>query len=317
MQTEQDRFFRETANTQLARFHDFLAARLKDSVRQHGHADEWDRVLASINPETRKLAFPQAGTLQLGSPDEDHEAALRQFLPWRKGPLQIGSTFIDTEWRSDWKWQRIHPHLPDLEGKRLLDVGCGNGYYLFRMLEEGADLALGIDPTILFNYQFALMQRFCPKNPAYLLPLKSEDLPSFNLFDAVFSLGVLYHRHSPLDHLQEVFSFLRPGGLLFLETLTLTGDESTLLIPRDRYARMPNVWCIPSTALLEIMLQRIGFVHVRTLDVTVTSTEEQRATEWMQFQSLSDYLDPDDPTKTVEGHPAPTRALLQAQRPKT
>ena len=237
------------------------------------------------------------------------------FLPWRKGPFQVGKTLVDTEWRSDWKWQRISRHIEPLEGKRVLDIGCGNGYHLFRMLGAGADLALGIDPTILFNYQFSLLQRLSQPNRAYLLPLRSEHLPQFGGFDTVFSLGVLYHRRSPIDHLKELLSFAKPGGELVLETLIVEGDQNTLLIPRDRYAKMANVWFIPSTSMLELMLRRAGFVDVKTVDVNVTSIEEQRATRWMKFQSLEDYLDPTDNTKTVEGYPAPARAVLVARKP--
>ena len=183
------------------------------------------------------------------------------------------------------------------------------------MLGAGADLALGIDPTILFNYQFSLLQKLSKPNRAYLLPLRSEHLPPFGGFDTVFSLGVLYHRRSPIDHLKELLSFTKPGGELVLETLIVSGDQNTLLIPEDRYAKMANVWFIPSTSMLELMLRRAGFVDVKTVDVNVTSLEEQRATQWMQFQSLEDYLDPFDLSRTVEGYPAPTRAILVAKKP--
>ncbi|MBT5788985.1 MAG: tRNA 5-methoxyuridine(34)/uridine 5-oxyacetic acid(34) synthase CmoB, partial [Gammaproteobacteria bacterium] len=254
-------------------------------------------------------------TVSVGDPNADFEDVLSMFLPWRKGPFQVGKTLVDTEWRSDWKWQRISRHIEPLEGKQVLDIGCGNGYHLFRMLGAGADLALGIDPTILFNYQFSLFQRLSQPNRAYLLPLRSEHLPQFGGFDTVFSLGVLYHRRSPIDHLKELLSFAKPGGELVLETLIVEGDQNTLLIPRDRYAKMANVWFIPSTSMLELMLRRAGFIDVKTVDVNVTSLEEQRATRWMQFQSLEDYLDPTDKTKTVEGYPAPARAILTARKP--
>ena len=200
-------------------------------------------------------------------------------------------------------------------GAAILDIGCGNGYHLFRMLGAGASLALGVDPTLLFNYQFAAIQKLAPKNQAYLLPLRGEQLPAFNCFDSVFSLGVLYHRRSPVDHLTELLSFLAPGGELILETLVIEGDEHSVLIPPDRYAKMANVWFIPSPDLLKILLKRAGFTDIRVADVTRTTLEEQRATKWMDFQSLADFLDPNDPGKTAEGHPGPVRAILVARKP--
>ena len=314
MHAEIDRFIAETTDTFLTPFHENLRAALSSETRLHGRAEEWDAALATVQPSTRASQF-DTDTVSVGDPNADFEDVLSMFLPWRKGPFQVGKTLVDTEWRSDWKWQRISRHIEPLEGKRVLDIGCGNGYHLFRMLGAGADLALGIDPTILFNYQFSLLQKLSQPNRAYLLPLRSEHLPQFGGFDTVFSLGVLYHQRSPIDHLKELLSFAKPGGELVLETLIVEGDQNTLLIPRDRYAKMANVWFIPSTSMLELMLRRAGFVDVKTVDVNVTSIEEQRATRWMKFQSLEDYLDPTDDTKTVEGYPAPARAVLVARKP--
>ncbi|MBT5700106.1 MAG: tRNA 5-methoxyuridine(34)/uridine 5-oxyacetic acid(34) synthase CmoB [Gammaproteobacteria bacterium] len=315
MRAEIDRFMNETVDTFLAPFHDPLRAALSTETRLHGRAEEWDAALATIQSNTRASQF-DSDTVSVGDPNADFEEVLSMFLPWRKGPLKVGKTQIDTEWRSDWKWQRISSNIEPLKGKQVLDIGCGNGYHLFRMLGAGADLALGIDPTILFNYQFNLLQKLSHPNRAYLLPLRSEHLPQFGGFDTVFSLGVLYHRRSPIDHLKELLSFTKPGGELVLETLVVEGDQNTLLIPQDRYAKMANVWFIPSTSMLELMLRRAGVIDVKTVDVNVTSLEEQRATRWMQFQSLADYLDPTDKTKTVEGYPAPTRAILVARKPE-
>lgn len=314
MSSEINRFIAETSDTFIAPFHDILRAAVSSEARLHGRAAEWDSALDSIQSTALASEF-DSDTVSVGDPNADFEEVLSMFLPWRKGPLQVGKTFVDTEWRSDWKWQRISRHIESLKGKQVLDIGCGNGYHLFRMLGAGADLALGIDPTILFNYQFRLLQKLSQPNRAYLLPLRSEHLPQFGGFDTVFSLGVLYHRRSPIDHLKELLSFAKPGGELVLETLVVEGDQNTMLIPEDRYAKMANVWFIPSTSMLELMLRRAGFIDVKTVDVNVTSLKEQRATRWMQFQSLEDYLDPVDRTKTVEGYPAPTRAILVARKP--
>ena len=159
------------------------------------------------------------------------------------------------------------------------------------------------------------MQKVTADNNAYLLPLRSEDLPAFGMFDVVFSMGVLYHRRSPLDHLQELFNFLRPGGQLVLESLIIGGNKDNLLIPEDRYAKMANVWFIPSTFSLEVMASRVGFQDSRIKDVTLTTTQEQRSTKWMEFESLVNFLDPADTSKTVEGYPAPRRAILTAKKP--
>ena len=127
-------------------------------------------------------------------------------------------------------------------------------------------------------------------------------------------MGVLYHRRSPIDHLLALRDTLRPGGELVLETLVVEGDEHTVLVPGERYAQMPNVYFLPSSLALAQWLTRAGFTNVRIVDEAITTQDEQRRTDWMTYQSLADFLDPNDPSRTIEGYPAPRRAVLVAER---
>lgn len=285
----------------------------------HGDLPRWRAALEALPAlDASQVELQQRFALD-GVCDELQRTQLRQALlglsPWRKGPFELFGVHIDTEWRSDWKWQRVAAHL-DLQGKRVLDVGCGNGYYLWRMLGAGAREVIGIDPNWLFFCQFLALQRYLPQQPAWHLPLALEELPAkLEGFDTTFSMGVLYHRRSPIDHLLELKDTLRRGGELVLETLVVEGDAQQVLVPEDRYAQMRNVWFLPSVPALLLWLRRAGFVEARCVDVSVTSVEEQRSTEWMCFQSLADFLDPADPGLTVEGLPAPRRAVLIARKP--
>jgi tRNA (mo5U34)-methyltransferase len=244
--------------------------------------------------------------------------ALMALHPWRKGPFCIHGTRIDTEWRSDRKWDRVAGAIAPLVDRLVLDVGCGNGYYGWRMLGAGARLVLGIDPTLVFVLQWLALDRYLVRRDLAVLPLGIEDLPSdLTGFDTVFSMGVLYHRRSPIDHLMDLRRLLRPGGELVLETLVLDGAGERLLVPPGRYAAMRNVWFIPSVDALAVWLGRCGFTGVRVVDVTRTGSQEQRSTDWMRFRSLPDHLDPADPGRTLEGHPAPVRAVLIANRPES
>jgi len=247
---------------------------------------------------------------------EEVIAQLQAFHPWRKGPYNFFGIEIDTEWRSDWKWERLLPHIQPLAGRRVLDVGCGNGYHGWRMRGAGADFVLGIEPFLISVLQFQVMQRYLCDPRHHVIPIGIEDVPpNLASFDSVFSMGVLYHRRSPLDHLFELKGCLRPGGQLILETLIVEGDQETIFMPQGRYAKMRNVWFLPSIAALTLWLKRSGFTEISCVDTNRTSREEQRATEWMHFESLADYLDPNDPEKTIEGYPAPLRAIFTATRP--
>ncbi|NDL62572.1 tRNA 5-methoxyuridine(34)/uridine 5-oxyacetic acid(34) synthase CmoB [Acerihabitans arboris] len=247
---------------------------------------------------------------------EGVESLLRQLMPWRKGPFSLYDIEIDTEWRSDWKWERVMPHISPLAGRIILDVGCGSGYHLWRTIGAGAQLAVGIDPMQLFLCQFEAVRKLLGGDQrAHLLPLGIEQLPDLAAFDTVFSMGVLYHRRSPLDHLLQLKNQLVSGGELVLETLVVEGDARQVLVPGERYAQMRNVFFIPSTGALMLWLEKCGFEQVRLADTSLTTTNEQRRTSWMTSESLADFLHPDDPRLTVEGYPAPLRAVVIARKP--
>ncbi len=318
------RLYEQLADSPLEWWLDTLPATIAANFeRGHGDLAKWQAVvdmLPAIAPSSIDLS---AGSVRIGMSDDiDAETAveverqLRIMHPWRKGPYSVFGIDIDTEWRSDWKWLRLQQHISPLKGRYVLDVGCGNGYHAWRMAGEGAELVAGVDPTMLFVMQYQALQQYMPHVPVYVLPLGVEHLPrKLNGFDTLFSMGVLYHRRSPIDHLYELRSLLRPGGELVLETLVVDGGVDTVLVPQGRYAKMRNVWFIPSLLALEGWLVRCGFKNVRLVDIALTSLDEQRSTDWMTFDSLPDFLDPDDRTLTVEGLPAPKRVVYIAEVP--
>ncbi|KKF35783.1 tRNA 5-methoxyuridine(34)/uridine 5-oxyacetic acid(34) synthase CmoB [Erwinia tracheiphila] len=316
-------FYQLIAKGPLAYWLEILPAQLAAWQREqlHGHFKNWDRAveyLPLMQPETLDLLHSvSAESSQLSERQRDGiEKLLRNLMPWRKGPYSLYGVHIDTEWRSDWKWERVLPHISPLAGRTILDVGCGSGYHMWRMIGAGAHLAVGIDPMQLFLCQFEAVRKLLGNDQrAHLLPLGIEQLPELKVFDTVFSMGVLYHRRSPFDHLLQLRNQLVSGGELVLETLVVEGDERAVLVPGERYAQMRNVWFIPSTAALKSWLEKCGFVDVRIADYSLTSTEEQRRTSWMASESLAEFLDPQDNSKTVEGYPAPLRAVLVARKP--
>ncbi len=328
------------------------AAQRIHQTNRHGHWDAWRRIIAAVadlvssSDDVLQHDFARAavriGGAPTGSPsdagpsdDPQVQAQLKrlllQLMPWRKGPFEFFGIRIDSEWRSNLKWARLCGKIGDLHGRRILDVGCGNGYYLWRMLGEGARLALGIDPSQLFIAQFYALKSPCGDCPAFALPLTSSQFPRKKIvgknnlgdlsansigFDTVFSMGVLSHRRDPHAHLRELQQFTRRGGELVIETLVVNGGQDDILTPADRYAKMRNVYSIPSPLALENWLRQSGATDIRLLDLSQTTVAEQRTTEWMQFESLPDFLDPTDANKTIEGYPAPQRAVFVCRKPE-
>ncbi|MBT7374393.1 MAG: tRNA 5-methoxyuridine(34)/uridine 5-oxyacetic acid(34) synthase CmoB [Porticoccaceae bacterium] len=302
-----------------------LPEQLSQQLRSErwGDMPEWNETLKRL-PEIDPLHIELQTQVAIGDislMDKGRRLALQATLmglhPWRKGPYKLFGMHLDTEWRSDWKWDRVLPHLEPLDNRLVLDVGCGNGYHCWRMLGAGARRVIGIDPSVKFVYQFQAIKHFSGKHlPVDVLPLGIEHMPAkLAAFDSVFSMGILYHRRSPMDHLRELKDLLRPGGQLVLETLVIEGPQGTVLVPEGRYAKMPNVWYLPSPDTLIGWMRKNGLQNPRMVDINTTSIQEQRATDWMTFESLEDFLHPDDHSKTVEGHPAPLRAVFVAEAP--
>ncbi|KDA93330.1 tRNA 5-methoxyuridine(34)/uridine 5-oxyacetic acid(34) synthase CmoB [Pantoea agglomerans] len=317
------RFYQQIAVGPLAKWLEVLPAQISEWQREnlHGHFRDWYKSLEYLPLlEPQKLDLLHSVTADRDDISDRHrqgiEKLLRNLMPWRKGPYFLYGTHINTEWRSDWKWERVLPHISPLASRTVLDVGCGSGYHMWRMIGAGAHLVVGIDPMQLFLVQFEAVRKLLNDDRrAHMLPLGIEQLPVLQAFDTVFSMGVLYHRRSPLDHLLQLKNQLVSGGELVLETLVIEGDVNQVLVPGERYAQMRNVFFIPSAEALKSWLEKSGFVDVRIVDFALTTTEEQRRTDWMTSESLAEFLDPDDPSKTVEGYPAPLRAVLVATKP--
>lgn len=317
--------YQRLAEAGAARWAELLPQQLHSAFDASAHGDlpRWLQTVADLPEVTPSHCDLTQDRVTIGTAHDMQEDAREQLLtllkslhPWRKGPYELFGIRIDSEWRSDWKWRRLQAHIAPLRNRLVLDVGCGNGYYAWRMLGNGAEMVVGIDPTLLSVMQFHAVRKLYGPAPLYVLPLGIEDVPyGLRAFGTVFSMGVLYHRRSPLDHLLELRDCLAPHGELVLETLVIDGRLGEVLVPEDRYAKMRNVWFIPSCATLLSWLKRCGFKNVRLVDVSKTTFEEQRSTDWMRFQSLADFLDPNDPRLTVEGLPAPTRALFIAEAP--
>ncbi len=336
------------------------------SVR-HGDYPDWlDAVnrLPEITPTSIRL---DADTIQIGRPADCSASQrevireqLKRLLPWRKGPFNLFGVNIDAEWRSDLKWRRLQDKISPLSGRTVLDVGCSNGYYGWRMLGAGAKRVVGADPTLRYVMQQRAIAKYLPGESFDILPVTLEALAADpaasalshdgsgpilpyseeNLalrhagagpvlqhdgvnpvlqhngacFDTVFSMGVIYHRRDPLDHIRDLLKFLRAGGELVLESLIIDEKYGDVLKPRGRYAKMANIWSIPSINTLKDWLSTAGLSSVEVADISATTPAEQRATEWTFEQSLADFLDPQNPNLTIEGYPAPKRAIVICSR---
>ena len=296
-----------------------LKASLDAFKVKNGNIPKWSVAIEELKtiPKTKiELNEPYISIGQNGNNTKIIETALKRLLPWRKGPFIFDNLKLESEWQGGLKWQRLQNHITPLKNRRVLDVGAGNGYFTLRMAMEGASKALGIEPFLLFNYQYAAIKSLSnSKINAMLLPIRLEEMPKLAIFDSVFSMGVLYHQRDHMQHLSQLMEMMAPDAELILETLVVEGPNGYSLIPEGRYAQMRNVHCLPSIETLKSWLVKTNFKNIKVIDINKTTPEEQRKSEWIgdNAASLEDFLDPSDSSLTKEGHPAPTRVIIICQ----
>jgi tRNA (mo5U34)-methyltransferase len=273
--------------------------------------------LVALKPREIDLSVDQPSVKFSGNASPEFSEALMQALkqqmPWRKGPFEFFGTKLDAEWRCDLKFDRLN--LPSLAGKKVADVGCGNGYYMYRLLSKKPELVLGFDPTDRYLIQYYLLRLLSSDNlPLGFFLTRDQDLQPFaNFFDVILCLGVLYHHPTPDALLRNLFTSLKSSGELFLETL-YAPKETIDLQGNGRYARMKNIYLIPSIDHLTHLIEEAGFRNIEITSKVTTTDAEQRRTPWAPGNSLMDYLNPEDPSLTEEGYPRPERVIVRAKK---
>jgi len=312
---------------------------LPDSVHADAIAREHRKRQAWVNQEKKgflryrnpylQLARYPAGyvdcsgdTVVIGRRDEVNEQErqlifnqLKSFMPWRKGPFSVFGIDIDAEWRSERKWRRLLPELPDLSGKIVADIGCNNGYYMFRMADYQPRLVLGFEPSVQHYYCFKALNAMAGKSQLTIDLLGIEHLHLFEAcFDLVFLMGIIYHRPSPIDTLRNILSALQAGGTLIVESQAIPGEAPFALFPDETYAKVPGTYFVPSGSCLCNWMKKAGFTDIRLFCSHPMTSKEQRRTEWMTFESFNDFLDPANPQLTIEGYPAPCRVFVRGRK---
>ncbi|WP_457748112.1 tRNA 5-methoxyuridine(34)/uridine 5-oxyacetic acid(34) synthase CmoB [Sulfurimonas sp.] len=271
--------------------------------------------LKNLAPSASKYELRDVVKITTNLDEKEVYKVAKQLMPWRKGPFQINDIYIDSEWKSNIKYNLLRPYF-NLKDKRVADIGCNNGYYMFKMLEDKPKKLVGFDPSPLYKTQFDFINGFIGSDIVYEL-LGVEHLEFYEeKFDTIFCLGVLYHRSDPIAMLKSLYKGLDKQGEVILDTFYIDGKEETALCPESSYSKIPNIYFVPTIKALKNWCIRAGFSSFEVLETTKTDLHEQRKTEWIEGQSLEDFLDSNDSSKTVEGYPAPQRVYVRLVKDK-
>ena len=252
----------------------------------------------------------EAGVITLGPPESELDSLRQRALslgPWRKGPFRVGGLLIEGHWKSDLKWNRAIRAAGDIRGKTVIDVGCNNGYYLFRMREAGASHAIGFDPVAQFENQFLFLNEFA-RDPSIDFIRSGYQEMGAATADIVFCMGVIYHQKNPMDVLEKLLGALRPGGRIILETMGLDIGENCL-VPSGRYAGSSGIWFVPGPGAVANWCKRTGLKC--TLADVWDARDEQQKTQFAELPLTTDFYHGE---KTSEGYPLPLRYLFHVER---
>ncbi|MGE0173527.1 MAG: tRNA 5-methoxyuridine(34)/uridine 5-oxyacetic acid(34) synthase CmoB [Oligoflexales bacterium] len=239
---------------------------------------------------------------------------LKLFSPWKKGPFEIFGNQIDAEWRSNVKWNRIKPFVGSLEGKVVADIGCHNGYFMFRMAHENPALVIGLEPVVKHWFVASWLKHMSRLDQLRFELLGLEHIDRFpGYFDVVFCMGILYHHKNPVEALENMRKALKPGGKVVIDCQGIPGEGPLCLVPRRKYAGATGIWYLPTAQCLENWVARAGFSSWKVCYKGKLTSEEQRSTKWAEIKSLKDFLS-EDGEQTMEGYPAPVRIYGIAER---
>lgn len=301
-----------------------LSKKFQDRFRQHKKGFlRFREPYEALHGLTAKFLDFNKDMVTIGARDELDDqlfekvyTVLREFMPWRKGPFDIFGIEVDSEWRSQKKWARLAPFLPDLKNKVVADIGCSNGYYMFRMAAHEPKCVLGFEPYVQHYFAFKALNQLAGQKNLYIEPFGVEDITLFpETFDVIFLMGIIYHRISPVEMLRDIKNSMKSGATLILESQAIPGEEPVALFPEKTYAKVPGTYFVPTANCLAHWLGRVGFESIEFFASHSMTSDEQRKTDWMTFESYSDFLDPSDPSLTIEGYPAPIRIFFKATAP--
>ena len=287
----------------------------------HGNLNKWIKILNSLPIIPTNYLDYFGSSITIGEKDEINEVQIKtlekellKLSPWRKGPFNIFGLEIDSEWRSDKKWQRIQSHLPNIKGMKIADIGCSNGYYSYKLLGLKPDLIVGMDKTALYVMQFLALKFYTKQiQELVVLPCSSEefDFKKIN-FDLVLSMGILYHSKNPCNHLNSLKQLVKKNGYIILETIISNLPDNIDVNKNQTYAGMKNIGTIFTKKNLNDLMISNGFKNIEIVNDSFTDSSEQRSTKWMNGKSLREFILPNG--NTLEGYPPVCRSIFVAQK---
>lgn len=148
-------------------------------------------------------------------------------------------------------------------GERILDVGCGDGFYTEKIARRGAE-ATGID---IRKKALVRACNRCSHHRLRFVEMNAEELvlPE-NYFDKVISFCVIEHLQNDENTLRQIARLLKPGGRLFLSADSLS-NPGLRAEEKERHRKRYHVNQFYDLELVSSKLQQAGLELERSLFV--------------------------------------------------
>lgn len=160
----------------------------------------------------------------------------------------------------DWDIENIRALLQrnsafKIQNAKLLEVGCGTGVFLDKARKHRFDVH-GIE---LSDYAANFVRQMG-------IPVETKPIEEANFapgsFDAIVMREVIEHLPHPLESLKTVYSWLKPGGVLFMATGNYDCPERKLKGADWFYFMPEGHLTIFSNTTMTNYLKKVGFSHV-------------------------------------------------------
>jgi tRNA (mo5U34)-methyltransferase len=153
-----------------------------------------------------------------------------------------------------------------LDGLRVLDIGCWDGFYAFEAEKRGAGV-VALDSWRPDNF-FRAREALGSKIPFHELSVYDATRAKLDSFDIVFFLGVLYHLRHPLLALERVCELTRDVAIVeshVVDNLFDTKQPIMEFYEEDELGGQFDNWWGPNIECLRRMLRAAGFAWTEVL----------------------------------------------------